>query len=166
MTAFVFYKIAFWYTILLIVQKGEESKKFINLGVVLNNKGEVLVIRRVKKEEGEGGSTLEWAFPGGRQRYEEKREDCVKREVCDETGYDVEPIKEISLRVHPQILIMIAYYLCKLKSPDQICEPKEPHEVAEIKWVKKEELQKLFTTDLDPKVAKELGIANKSAQIN
>jgi len=32
----------------------------------------------------------------------------------------------------------------------------EPHEVAEIRWVKIEEIQNLITTDLDPLVKKEI----------
>jgi len=81
-----------------------------------------------------------------------------KREILDETGYDVEPIKEISLRVHPQILVFIVYHLCRLNSKKPIAKPKEPHEIAEIRWVKKEDIKKLITTDLDEKISRELGL--------
>jgi len=135
-----------------------ESKNFINLGVVRNDKGEVLMIRRQKKEEGGDSSVLEWAFPGGKQRYSESRTECVKREILDETGYDVVSDREISMRIHPQFMITVVYHHCKLNSPGPIDGPKEPHEVAEIKWVKPEEIRNLITTDLDPNVAKILGI--------
>ena len=138
--------------------EGEESESFINLGVVSNDKGEVLLIRRVKKEVGKGGAVLTWAFPGGKQKFKESREECVKREILDETGYDVESIKQISLRMHPQFSILIVYHRCKLLSPKQIKKPSEPHEVAEIRWVKPEEIKKLITTDLDPQVSRELGL--------
>ena len=39
------------------------------------------MIKRAKKEEGKEGAVLEWAFPGGKQKYEESREDSVKREI-------------------------------------------------------------------------------------
>ena len=94
----------------------EEAKDFINLGIVLNGKEEVLMIRRRKKEAGSDGAILEWAFPGGKQRYKESREKCVKREVLDETGYDVEAKRQISLRMHPEIPVFIVYHLCKLNS--------------------------------------------------
>ncbi|MEK7635723.1 MAG: NUDIX hydrolase [Patescibacteria group bacterium] len=139
-------------------KKQGECKNFINLGVVLNNKREVLMIKRAKKEEGKEGAVLEWAFPGGKQKYEESREDCVKREILAETGYDIKPIRQISLRIHPQFLITIVYHLCQLNLPKPATEPSEPHEVAEIKWVKPEKIKELITTDLDPLVAKELGI--------
>ena len=134
----------------------EEAKDFINLGIVLNGKEEVLMIRRRKKEAGSDGAILEWAFPGGKQRYKESREKCVKREVLDETGYDVEAKRQISLRMHPEIPVFIVYHLCKLNSEKPVAKPKEPHEIAEIKWVKKENIKNLITTDLDEKVAQEL----------
>lgn len=136
----------------------KESKTFINLGVVLNNKGEVLVIRRVKLETGNDSAVLQWAFPGGKQRLKETREECVKREVLAETGYDIEPIKQISIRVHPQFPVTIVYYLCSLKTFEPVAKPSEPYEIAEIKWVKPKKLKELFTTDIDPKVANELMI--------
>ncbi len=136
----------------------KESKDFINLGIIVNDKGEVLMIRRVKKEIGKDSSVLEWAFPGGKQRFDESRSKCVEREVLDETGYDIKSVKEISLRVHPQILVFIVYHLCELKIEKPIAEPIEPHEVAEIRWVKKEDIKNLITTNLDEKVSEELGL--------
>lgn len=135
----------------------EESKYFINVGIVPREGEEVLVTRRVHKEVGQGGGVLEWAFPGGKQRVGETREECVKREILAETGYEVEPIKQISLRLHPQTSVIIAYYLCRLVSSKQAT-PQEPHEIAEIAWVKCAELGRLFTSDIDGKVKQELGI--------
>ncbi len=136
----------------------KEAKDFINLGVVVNDKNEVLMIRRVKKESGKEGAILEWAFPGGKQILNESRKECVEREVLDETGYDIELVREISLRIHPQILVFIVYHFCRLKSENPVAKPKEPHEIAEIKWVKKQDIKNLVTTHLDEKVSQELGI--------
>lgn len=140
------------------VENRDESKKFINLGVVLNEAGEVLMIKRNKVEEGKGGSTLTWAFPGGKQRFSESREECVKREVLAETGYAVEPMKQIDLNFHPQFPVMIVYHLCRLSSPEPVAAPSEPHEVAEVRWVKPADIKGLINTALNPKVAKELEI--------
>ena len=136
----------------------KESQRFINLGVVLNKKGEVLMIRRAVEEIGKNGSILKWAFPGGRQRVNETREECLKREIFVETGYAVEPAHKISLRVHPQFPIVIAYYLCYLTSEKPTAEPAEPHEVAEIRWIKREDIPNFITTDLDQGVKKQLGL--------
>jgi len=141
-----------------MVNKPAESKNFINLGVVLNKKGEVLLIRRKDLEKGSGNSLLSWAFPGGKQRYQETREACVVREIEEETGVKVEQIKEISLRVHPEFPVTIVYHLCKTKDSDKIGITKEPWEVAEIRWVKPLEIRNLITSDLDKDVSKELNI--------
>lgn len=135
-----------------------EVEDFINLGIVANDRKEILIIRRVIQETGSDGSILTWAFPGGRQKLKETRTECVKREILAETGYDVESIKEISLRSHPHFDVFIVYHYCMLVKPKPIAKPSEPHEVAEIKWVKPEEIKKLFTTNIDSKVARELGI--------
>ncbi|MBI2034075.1 MAG: NUDIX hydrolase [Candidatus Liptonbacteria bacterium] len=136
----------------------KESQRFINLGVVLNKKGEVLMIRRTVEETGKNGSILKWAFPGGRQRGNETREECLKREIFAETGYAVAPAHKISLRVHPQFPIVIVYYLCYLASEKPAADPVEPDEVAEIRWVKREDIPNLVTTDLDRGVKKQLGL--------
>ncbi|TSC77605.1 MAG: putative NUDIX hydrolase [Parcubacteria group bacterium Gr01-1014_33] len=141
-----------------------ESKKFINLGIVVNGKDEILMIRRAKVEKS-GDDVLEWAFPGGKQRLNESRSECVRRKILARTGYDVDPVREISLRVHPRFLVMIAYHLCRLNSPKQIVEPQEVHEIAEIRWVAPEDVRTLITSDLDPKVAQEIDrLAKKRLQ--
>jgi len=139
-------------------QKKFEVEDFLNLGVVINNSGKVLLIRRVKFEKGKGKSYLSWAFPGGKQHLNERRSECVTREILAETGYKVESIREISSRAHPQLPVFIVYHLCKLVLPKPIEKPKEPHEIAEIRWVKPKEIKQLITTNLDPKVSQELGI--------
>lgn len=131
---------------------------FINLGVVLNKKGDVLIIKRRKIEKCQSGRFLQWAFPGGRQIKGETRAESVKREILEETGYGVKVVKEIHLRVHPDSHIMMAYHLCELENENQIQEPSEPDEIEEIKWVKPEELKNYFTTDIDPEVKKVLNI--------
>lgn len=131
---------------------------FINIGIVRNSAGEVLLIKRAKKEKGEGKSILTWAFPGGTQRLNETRKECVAREILAETGYKIESIKEISFRRHPQFPVFIVYHLCRLVSPKPIARAKEPHEIAEIRWVKPKEIKKLFTSDFDLKVRQELGL--------
>lgn len=55
--------------------------------VVLNDKGEVLVLKRVKKEKIHGGK---FDLPGGHLEKGETAEEGVKREVKEETGLNVE----------------------------------------------------------------------------
>ena len=141
-----------------MLNKGKESKTFINLGVVLNNKDEVLMIKRKTLEKGKDNSVLEWAFPGGRQRLNETRQESIKRHILSETGYDIQWLRQIDLAFHPDIPVFIAYHLCSLISPDPIQKSQEPHEVVEIRWLKSEDIKRLISTTLNPKVANELGI--------
>jgi len=141
-----------------LLQKESEIEDFLNLGVVVNNRGEILLIKRVEQEKGKGKAVLTWAFPGGKQHLNESRTECVIREVLAETGYRVEIVKEISFRFHPQFPVFIVYHFCKLVSPKPVARPKEPHEIAEIRWAKPKQIKKLFKADLDPGVSRELGL--------
>jgi ADP-ribose pyrophosphatase YjhB (NUDIX family) len=130
----------------------------INLGIVINNKGEVLIIKRKISEKGKSGKILVWAFPVGKQESGETRESAVEREVLMETGYKVKAVKQINIRIHPDTGALVVYHLCELLEENQIQPPSEPHEIEEIKWIKKEEIKNYFTTDIDPQVQKLLGI--------
>lgn len=137
--------------------KKKESQNFINLGIVLNDREEVLIIKRAKEETG-AGVTLTYAFPGGKQHLDESRAECVAREILAETGYAVISKREISLRKHPQFDVFIVYHECELIEDKPIDKPSEPHEVAEVLWRPVDKLRSLFTTDLDPAVATYLGV--------
>ncbi len=136
----------------------KEEKFVVNLGIVLNKEGKVLIVKRKKPELTKTGKEFVWAFPGGKQRKEESREERVVEEVLLETGYKVKPIKEIHLRVHPDTYVLIIYHLCELVNEEPIAEIQEKDEIEEAKWVKPEELKNYFTTDIDPEVKKVLGI--------
>ncbi|MCD6550082.1 NUDIX domain-containing protein [bacterium] len=137
-----------------VSHKESKVEDFLNLGVVVNKKGEVLLVRRANPEKGRGGAILTWAFPGGIQRFNESREECVARSVLSETGYKVKPFLEISFRFHPEFPVFVVYHLCRLISSKQVRKPMETSEIAEVKWVKPNQIKRLITTDLDLKVAK------------
>ncbi len=132
--------------------------RFVSIGIVLNNKGEVLIVKRRQKEITLTGKEFVWSFPGGVQEKNETREERVIKEVLLETGYKVKPIKQIHLRIHPDTYVLIAYFLCKLENDEPVQEIEEKDEIEEIRWVKPEELKKYFTTDLDLEVKKVLNI--------
>ncbi len=137
----------------------KEHKDFINLGIVLNQKGQVLMIKRKNPEKGKNEAILKWSFPGGAQCTGEERGECVERTVLSETGYKIKVSRQIDLVLeHSQFPVMIAYHLCETESSKPIAEPKETQKIAEIKWVNPEEIKELITTELNPKVAQELGL--------
>ncbi|MGC8981706.1 MAG: NUDIX hydrolase [Minisyncoccia bacterium] len=133
-------------------------ENFVLVGIVKNSDGKVLIVKRKKIEKSEDGALLTWVFPGGRQKIGETREEALEREILEETGYKVKAIRQISIRIHPQFLKIICYYLCELENEEQIQNPQEDEEIEEIKWVYPNELKNYFTTDIDPNVMKELGI--------
>lgn len=128
------------------------EEKAINIGVVFNQEGRVLMIRRMREESGGRGGVLRWAFPGGRAHEGESGAECAKREIYEETGYAITVVKEISSRMHPQFPATITYYLCELAMPEPVCRPSEPYEVAVIRWVRPQDVAELVTSDLDANV--------------
>ncbi len=60
----------------------------VGIGVAIIKNGKVLLGKR-KNAHGTGS----WAFPGGHLEYGESWEDCVKREVMEETGITVKNIR-------------------------------------------------------------------------
>lgn len=137
--------------------KGNKQKNPIVVGII--PKGDaVVMVRRANPEEGEGGVRLELVFPGGVLRVGESREACVKREVREETGYEVEPVRLISYRMQPEMRRIIFYYLCRLVHPEPVTNPSEPYEIAEVLLVPIKKLQSLIKTSIDPLVLKELGL--------
>lgn len=136
----------------------ERKNIFINIGIVINKNGEVLIIKRKNPEKTKTDKILTWVFPGGKQEEGETRQQSVEKEVLVETGYKVRAIREIHLRVHPDSALMMAYHLCELENEEPVQPIEETDEVEEVKWVKPEELNKYFTTDIDPEVKKFLKI--------
>jgi mutator protein MutT len=137
----------------------KETFNFIvNLGIVLNKNGEVLIVKRRHPEETKTGKKLLWAFPGGKQEKGESREESVAKEILLETGYKVKPTRQIHLRVHPDTNVLLIYHLCELEKEESIAEIQEKDEIEEVRWVKPQELKDYFTTDIDPEVKKILGI--------
>ena len=54
---------------------------------VIVDDGEILLTRNLHPEDPDGEFFL---LPGGGQNYGEPLDDCLRREVCEETGYSVE----------------------------------------------------------------------------
>lgn len=135
----------------------EKIADHIAVAITKNKTGKVLIIERVRPERGYDSTHLTWAFPGGRLEVDESPEDAVVREVSDETGYTVVPLKKISERKHPQFDFYIYYVACDL-DVTKIRPANEVHEVLSAKWVEPGDLLSYFETNLDPKVAKYLGV--------
>ena len=139
----------------------KDEKKILTeivLGIIKTKAGKVIIINRLWPEKSADGSTkLTYAFPGGNIDEGETPEEALIREVRCETGIKIKVLKKISERTHPQFPVKINYYECEF-IPGSMKPIMDVHEVASVKWVSPSELKNYFTTDLDPKVAKFLGI--------
>ena len=60
---------------------------------IIRNKGKILLERRADSER--------WAFIGGGMKMEESLEECVQREVREETGLIVERLKLLDIFSYP-----------------------------------------------------------------
>ncbi len=106
-------------------------------GVIINEKGEVLILREASSYE-EGTNVGRWQIPGGRINPGEHFEDGLKREVREETGLDVVevlfPIYHGEWRptikdVPTQIIAL--YMVCRTKATDT----KLSEEHDEARWI-------------------------------
>jgi len=126
----------------------------IALGIVIKE-DKVLIIQRSKEEKGSNNTKLSWVFPGGEIEKGESPEQAVVREVMEETGYEVSPLKIISERKHPQFPVHIYYLACRLRL-NKARSSLLNREIKKKKWVEISKLKDYLTTDLDKKVAKYL----------
>ena len=123
----------------------ELKKQFIIVkSLVLNKKGEILLVKRKKEELKEAHN--KWEFTGGKVEFGENPEETAKREAKEESGYQIEVDyllpKILSFkwilpeRESQQILIC---YVCNLVGGDSLL---SDHGVSEIKWFNKNEMPK------------------------
>lgn len=124
-------------------------------GVVIeNDKGEVLLIQKCR-----GPYIGYWVVPGGRINPGERSEDCAIREVKEETGLDIEIVRNLGYEediteVNGKLthLILPQFYAKfkggKLKASD---------DAKDARWFRKEELKKLKLLPTMIGVYKKLG---------
>jgi excisionase family DNA binding protein len=119
----------------------------VAVATVHNKKGEVLIVKRRKKE-----GKLKWQFPTGTIRYTETPKLRAEIECLQETGIHCKPYKFLGKRVHPDTKVIIYYWLCEYVSgePTNVDE----YENDEVLWATKEEAMKKFTSDVYPPLKK------------
>lgn len=104
---------------------------------ILIDSGKILLIRR-SKEPGKG----QWAVPGGRIEDNETAEECLVREMKEETGLDIEPTRLIGIYSEPDRDprgIIAAAYLVKQTGGKQA----PGDDAGEVKWFPVDRLPEL-----------------------
>ena len=115
--------------------------------MVLVENGKILLVKR-GREPFKG----EWAIPGGRIDEGETAEDCVRREMKEETGLDVKPIKLVGIysdpKRDPRGIIAAAYLVRRIEG-----ELKAGDDAEEVRWFEIDTLPPLCTDH--PKIVKD-----------
>lgn len=119
------------------------------LGIVYDpEKKKILIGRRGKDEL---VPELTWSFPGGKAGYKHSLPASMRMGIKRKTNLDVNVIDCIfarNLPENPEILLI--YYFCEIVEDGD--RPKAMDDFGEIKWIKPTEVEKYFTTSIDPVV--------------
>lgn len=96
----------------------------------------VLVARR-EDHDHQGGR---WEFPGGKRRRDETLEACLRREMLEEIGIEVEvgPLWRALTHVYPDRAVSLYFYRCERARGTP-----RPIECAEVRWVPPDALVQL-----------------------
>tara|TARA_Y100001970_G_scaffold215377_1_gene263460 strand:+ start:6252 stop:6632 length:381 start_codon:yes stop_codon:yes gene_type:complete len=110
--------------------------KFTNVvAAVIKKDNLYLVVQRNRKKH----MGLKWEFPGGKVNENEKFDDALKREICEELSISINIKKKIAEENYKdeKINIVLHYYLCSKKNG--IIKLNEHEKLA---WIKKSEFNK------------------------
>jgi mutator protein MutT len=107
--------------------------KMIGVGVLWNTQQQVLIDRR--RPEGIMGGL--WEFPGGKVEPGETVEDCIKREIWEELGIDIEVGKHLITIEHAytHLRVTLTVHQCH-----HLAGVPQPIECDEIRWVTLDEI--------------------------
>lgn len=136
-----------------ILEEVNQRKKKMTLKVVaamISNGNEYLIAKRLtgKKE-----SLGKWEFPGGKVAYNENELQAIEREIREELGIKIKPVKVLGVDVHEysERIIELKLYECKYLSGDIILS-----EHSDYKWVLMNEILNYDLCDGDKKIVEKL----------
>ncbi|MDF5712873.1 MAG: 8-oxo-dGTP diphosphatase MutT [Rhizonema sp. NSF051] len=119
--------------------------KIIGVAVIWNEKGEILIDRRPPK--GVMGGL--WEFPGGKIELGETVEECIKREIEEELGIEIEvgshliTIDHIYTHLHVTLIVHHCRHLSGIP---------QPLECDEIRTVSLDELEQFTFPEANKKI--------------
>lgn len=121
----------------------EKRTIFVFKGILFNNENRILIDNR--KEEILDEANGKWEIPGGKIEFGETPEDAVKREILEETGYNVKvkqiiPYSKVSMWEYSDYKqhTVIFFYICELENEKHV-EIKD-NRINTYKWISENEL--------------------------
>ncbi|PRD47615.1 (deoxy)nucleoside triphosphate pyrophosphohydrolase [Sphingobacterium haloxyli] len=96
---------------------------------------------------------LKWEFPGGKIEDGESKEDCLKREVFEELGLEIEVGTELTVVEHhyPEFSLRLYPFICKWTGGSLAIA-----EHVQAIWVDKSEIQDYDWAEADVPIVREL----------
>lgn len=122
-----------------------EQKFFIGVHGVIASRGRMLVLRRAARMSYQPDA---WDLPGGHLSLGEDVQECLAREIKEETGLEMVIDRLLCVHKTPAEPYLQAIYACRLALYQRVMLRPEEHE--ESRWVTLEELAAL---DLIPYLA-------------
>ena len=107
--------------------------KLIGVAVIWNTQKQILIDRR--RPEGQMGGL--WEFPGGKIELNETVEECIKREIQEELGIEIEVGQHLITIDHTytHLRVTLTVHHCRHLSGEP-----QPIECDEIRWVTLDEI--------------------------
>lgn len=120
-------------------------QKRIGVAVIRNNRQEILIDRR--QDEGLMGGM--WEFPGGKIEAGETVAACIKREILEELGIDIEVGEHLITVDHTysNFHITLIVHHCR-----HLAGEPQPIECEEIRWVALEEIEQFTFPKANSKI--------------
>lgn len=104
---------------------------------VLPHEGRLLVIRRAEGIRAAGW----WCFPGGAIDAGETPEQAIVREMQEELGLAIRPVRKLWEWLRPDGRLLLHWWLVELDNPDLADMDVNPAEVAEARMVSLDEFR-------------------------
>ena len=129
------------------MESAENAPTQVTAAVIEKN-GKYLVTRRPREDENV------WEFPGGTLEEGETLQDCLKREISEELGMDIEVGEEIKMvkASRDDRELHIHFYACRITAGKPIALG-----CREFSWLAPKDLMRLPFAAADKEMARELG---------
>lgn len=144
----------------------EKKTIFVFKGILFDSENRVLIDNR--KEERLEDANGKWEVPGGKIEFGETPEEAVKRELLEETGYNVKvkellPYSKVSMWEYSDYMqhTVIFFYICELENDKHI--QLQDKRINTYKWITAKELSD-YNFLPGNKEAIEIGISVKEKQ--